>query len=80
MDWNDPEARLKLIERIGINAYNQAFAEHVRNSTVLTVAGHDIRIVGTRFGRLFQVGDTGGAFRTIEEAESFAYRNPKMEI
>lgn len=72
MDWGDPAARAALIESVGPAAYNKAFDEHRRKSTIARVNGHDIRPIGTRFGRLFQVGETGVAYRTMEEAETFA--------
>lgn len=51
MDWNDPAARAALVAQLGMQAYNIAFEDHCRRSTVETVAGHPIRPVQTRFGR-----------------------------
>jgi len=72
IDWDDPVARLRLIESIGVDAYNAAMKEHLRTSVIKTVNGHDIRPVQTRFGRLFMVADTDRAFATLDEAEAFA--------
>ena len=76
MNWNDPADRLALVERIGIEEYNKAFEEYVKQTTVVTVGGHIIRPVGTRFGRLFQVGKTGKAFTKLCDAEKYARENP----
>lgn len=76
MNWNDPTDRAALAESIGIAEYNEALAEHVKDSTVADIAGHAIRTVGTRFGELYAVGETGQAFRTLNEAETYAYTNP----
>jgi hypothetical protein len=76
MDWDDPVARLALIERIGTQAYNDALAEHIRKTTLSTVGGHGIRAIRTRFGRLYQVMGTDKAFRTKEQAEAYAAANP----
>lgn len=72
MDWDDPAARAELIERVGVEEYNRQHAAHMKASVVATVNGHDIRPVGSRWGRLFMVGGTGSAFRTLAEAEAFA--------
>ena len=76
INWDDPAARCRLIDSIGPDAYNKAFAEHLKKSTVATINGHDIRPVQTRFGRLFAVGKTGKAYRTMAEAEQFAVATP----
>jgi hypothetical protein len=76
MDWNDPEARAHLIDRVGAEEYNRQFAAHRAASVIATVNGYHIRPVGSRFGRLFQVGDTGTAFRTLDEAKAFANKEP----
>lgn len=72
MNWDDPAARAHLIERVGADEYNRLFAEHRRASVVATVNGHAIRPIGSRFGRLYQVGDTGSAFTTQAAAEKHA--------
>ena len=76
INWDDPTARAALIERVGPKGYNEAFEKHVKDTTVNTVGGHAIRPIGTRFGRLFQVGNTGSAFYKQEQAEEFAALNP----
>ena len=79
MDWNNPADRLALVERVGIKAYNTAFEEHMKASTIVTVCGHAIRKTRTRFGQLFQVGKTGRAFIKPEDAEKYARENPVVE-
>lgn len=76
MDWDDPAERSALIERVGPQEYNRQFAEHRKSSVISTVAGHEIRPVGSRFGRLFAVGGTDRAFATQKEAEQYAKDNP----
>ena len=70
MNWDDPQARGRLILAIGVEAYNEAYEKHLRESAVATVNGKSIRAVMTRFGRLFAVGDR--AFATLEEAKAYA--------
>lgn len=72
MNWNDPEQRLALVERVGHVEYNRLHAEHMKAIAVATVNGHAIRPVQTRFGRLFAVGNTAKAFSTFAEAKTFA--------
>ena len=77
INWDDPEERARLVERIGVKAYNEALNKHIKESTVAIVAGHSIRPVGSRFGKLWQVGNTGRAFSTREQAETYARANPE---
>lgn len=79
MNWDDPAARAHLIERVGAAEYNRQFEAHLAASVVSTINGHKIRPVGSRFGRLFMVGDTGTAFRSLAEAEAFAAKEPKCD-
>ena len=72
MNWDDPEQRLTLIERVGAERYNEMFAEHQKASTVAEVNGHAIRPVMTRFGRIYMVGGTDKGFSTLEQAKLFA--------
>lgn len=76
MNWDNPEERLALIERVGAEEYNRLIQAYHEESTVARVGGHALRPVGSRFGQLFLVGDTGKAFRTQAEAEVFAAANP----
>jgi hypothetical protein len=71
-NWDDPTSRLALIEAVGADEYNRLIAEHHRRQTVATVNGHGIRIIGSRFGRLFMVDGTDRAFSTRDEADAFA--------
>jgi len=76
MNWDDPVERLALIRRVGIEEYNRQMQEHLEASIVSRVGGHAIRTVGSRFGQLFSVGDTGKAFAKQADAEQFAKDNP----
>jgi ribosomal protein L12E/L44/L45/RPP1/RPP2 len=76
MNWDDPAARLHLIDRVGLQEYNRQIEEHNAKSVVQTVNGHAIRPVLTRFGRVFAVGATGKAFATLAEATAFAREQP----
>ena len=71
---DDPAQRAQLIERVGAKAYNEAFAAYQKESILETVNGHAIRPVGTRFGRLFMVGNTSSAFQTLDQAREFAQK------
>jgi len=72
MNWNSPEQRLALIERVGIDEYNRRMKQHLAKSVVETCNGHDIRTVSTPFGRLFHVGKTKMAYKTLDRAREFA--------
>jgi predicted flavoprotein YhiN len=75
IDWGNPSERAALVERIGLEAYNKAFKEHQKDSTVSTVGGHDIQTVKTQFGKLFAVSETNMAFKTLKEAEEYARKH-----
>jgi hypothetical protein len=72
LNWDDPAARLALIESVGADEYNRLLAVHHKRQTVATVNGHGIRSIGSRFGQLFMVEGTDHAFATQGEAETFA--------
>ena len=77
MNWDDPVARLELIDRVGLDEYNRQIRAHISESVVATVNGHTIRPVnGGRWGRLFHVDGTQRAFRTQAKAETFATSLP----
>lgn len=76
MNWNNPEERAALIERVGPDKYNKAIQQHFKDSTVDVVGGHAIRTVGSRFGTLYQVGSTGTAYGTLDAAKTYAEANP----
>ena len=76
INWDHPEERANLLDEIGVYAYNVAFSRHIEQSTVLIVSGHSIRPIGSPFGKLWLVGNTGRAFSTPEEAETYARVNP----
>lgn len=73
MNWDDPAARLALVERVGHDEYNRLIAEHHEASVVSTINGHAIRPVNSgRFGRLYMIGSTGIAYPTMPEAVAYA--------
>jgi len=76
MNWDDPQARAELIGRVGPDEYNRLFSEHQRSTVIETVNGHDISPKNTPFGRLFAVGNTRRAFKTLEQAKAFAGKEP----
>jgi hypothetical protein len=72
MNWNDPSARLDLVERVGTKEYNRLLEDHVRSTTKEVVNGWGIRPVQTRFGRLWQVSGTANAYMDLETARAKA--------
>ncbi len=76
INFDNPEERAALIERVGPAEYGRKLEKHRERIIVGTVNGHKIRPVMSRFGRLFHVGDTGTAFLTMGEAIEFAKKQP----
>lgn len=76
MNWDDPSARLTLIESVGVEEYNARMLKEIEQSVIETVAGHRIRAVNTRWGPIFMVGSTGSGFLTLEKARAFAIERP----
>lgn len=76
MNWDDPAARLALVERVGTEEYNRLMRAHQAASAVETVNGHAIRPVASRFGRIFLVGNTGTGFSTLDDARKHARTLP----
>ena len=72
IDWDDPAARLALLEQLGPTAYNEALAQHREEIVVEVVNGFKIRSSKTRFGTLLVIGETGLAYETLEEARQVA--------
>jgi hypothetical protein len=79
MNWDDPAARLALIEQVGPEAYNEQLRRHLARSVVETVNGYPISPTQTRFGRLFMVGGTRQAYATLGEAQAHAKSLPPMK-
>jgi hypothetical protein len=73
MNWDDPEARARLVEQVGVQEYNRLFEKYREASIVSVVNGYAIRPVRTRFGQLFLVDGAGQAFFTLKEAEACAW-------
>lgn len=76
INWNDPVARLRLIESVGLDEYNRQVEDHMRASVVATAGGRNIRKIQTRFGELFNVSGLNVAFRTEREAVAEAEASP----
>lgn len=72
MDWQSPLERYQLMEKVGRDEYNRQVQKYHTDGILEVVNGLEIRPVGTRFGRLFQVDGTNRAFFTLEEARDFA--------
>ena len=78
IDWDDPVARLRLVESVGTDRYNEMIQQHFTDSTVSTVNGYRIRPVGSRWGTLFTVDGAGKAFAKLPDAEKYARGLPPM--
>jgi hypothetical protein len=82
IDWNDPEARFALIQRVGVSEYCRLQQQHrdrqmdQAGSTVATLSGRVIKRVQTRLGPVFAVAGTDGAFATLEDAQAYARSLP----
>lgn len=76
MDWNDPAARARLIDRVGPDRYEQMQEEHFAASSTGMVNGYRIRPVQSRFGRLFSIDGTTFAYSTQAQAEAEAAKLP----
>lgn len=74
MNGYDPAERAALVERVGPAEYERLFREHRERSVVEVANGHAIRLVGSRFGPLYEVGSTERAFSTLQEARAFAVK------
>ena len=70
MNWDDPAARLALVESVGTKEYNRLITEHLQR--------HLIRPVSTRFGTVYAVRGTTMAFSTEAEAQKYAAENPEV--
>jgi hypothetical protein len=72
IDWDNPEARLAMLEDVGAQEYTRRFLEHRLRSVVAVINGYPIWPVKTRYGRLFAVGGTTRAFTTLAQAKAWA--------
>jgi len=73
MDWDNPEDRARLVERVGPIEYERLHMAHVKASTLETVNGYGIRPVRSpRFGLIYMVDGAGAGFSTIEKARKHA--------
>jgi hypothetical protein len=82
IDWNDPEARFALIQRVGVAEFCRLQKQHQdrlmdqTRRTVATINGRVIKRVETRLGPVFAVAGTDGAFATLEDAQTYARSLP----
>lgn len=76
MDWQDPQERRALSERVGEAEYNRRLLAHWQAATIETVAGHDIRSVHTKGVRRFHVGLTAMKFPLLDDARAYARQHP----
>jgi hypothetical protein len=77
INWDDPAARLDLVERIGVAAYSNAFLAHLAALSRLVVNGRAIRPVSSGFGTLYRIENIGKIFATQAEAEAYARTQPE---
>jgi hypothetical protein len=78
MNWDDPAARARLIERVGIDEYNRLIEEHMEKSIVARVDGYSIRpIVSARFGRIFMIDGANIGFATLERCKEWIRKQRK---
>jgi hypothetical protein len=77
-EFETPEGRLALIERVGPAEYNKRLQEYHKQNTLLIVSGYPIRhVYSSRFGYLWMVDGTNHAFLTVEQASAFARSQPE---
>ena len=75
MDWDDPEARLDLLCRIGPARYNALLRKHQRASVVAVVNGYPIGTVGTDMRSKYPnvcvalLGEDENAFAIVERVQ-----------
>ena len=72
MNWDDPVARLRLVEQVGHEEYNRRMREHQQSLVMEVRNGYQLAPVNTRFGRLVQVRGANKAYATIEQARDYA--------
>lgn len=72
MNWDDPAARARLIDSVGVDEYERLHREQMDKSTIEVVNGHGIRVIGSRFGRIYMVDGTGQGHSTLEGARKIA--------
>lgn len=76
MNWDSPEERFRLADRVGPEEYNRQHAAHLAASVLETVNGYPLRPVACRFGRLIAVGGTNAAFSDLDSARRHAESLP----
>lgn len=76
MNWDDPAARLALIERVGPDEYARQMREYQDGSILKRIGKYSLRPVNSgRFGRIIMIDGSGSnnsaaiGFRTVAECE-----------
>jgi hypothetical protein len=78
MKWRYIEARIALIERVGVAEYNRHLMAHLEAGIAASVNGYPIRKVPAIGGSVYAVEGTGRALPTLAAATTFAEtRRPK---
>jgi hypothetical protein len=74
LDWSDPAAHNRLIERVGHDEYNRLHAEQMARSTVATVNGHAIRKVLEPLRQAVSGRHDGHRIQRIRSGEDFRFQ------
>lgn len=72
MNWDDPVARYRLIDRVGVSEYTRLQKLEHERQVVERVNGHAIRKVGSRFGTIYMVDGLNKGHQTLEGARKLA--------
>ena len=76
IDWDDPQARAALIERVGPAEFNRLSAAARKASVIMSVRGRDIIPQRTRFGTVFAIDGEGVAFSSLVDSVSHVLTLP----
>ena len=72
MDWNNPEDRLRLIEKVGSDEYSRQMRAKLEREVIERVNGRAIRKTSSRFGVIYWVSGTDKGHSTLEGAREIA--------
>jgi hypothetical protein len=78
IDWDDPDARFALIQRVGVTEYNRLMQERHARNTVATVNGHAIKqvqnasVVCSQWRAVIALSRRGASLRAGGSASSIA--------
>jgi len=76
MNWDDPQARARLIERVGRVEYQRQLEAHFQAQTVCFQNGYRIRSIKTRWGLGYIVDGLGRGDYSLEGAVKIASEAP----